>query len=106
MGEYLLFALPCQLSRNANEQSCSVHFAESAAFAACSYTTFQYELTPHLNRDGNNTITVRIANLGRNSRYYSGSGIYRHTWLTVVDAVHVPLWGASVTTPEVASLWR
>ena len=45
---------------------------------------------------------VRVANLGRNSRYYSGSGIYRHTWLTVVDAVHVPLWGASVATPEVA----
>eukprot|EP01050_Picozoa_sp_SAG11_P028932 SAG11_NODE_7941_length_1079_cov_1.098980_3_plen_75_part_00 len=39
---------------------------------------------------------VRVANEGRNSRYYSGSGIYRHVHLTVVDAVHVPLWGVSV----------
>jgi beta-galactosidase len=45
-----------------------------------------------------------VANLGRNSRYYSGSGIYRHVWLTTVDAVHVPMWGTHVTTPHVGVL--
>jgi hypothetical protein len=45
------------------------------------YTTFEYELTPYLHA-GNNTIAVKVENLGRNSRYYSGSGIYRHTYAT------------------------
>ena len=66
------------------------------------FTTFEYDLTPHINWHGSNTITVRISNLGKNSRFYSGSGIYRHTWLTAIDQVHIPLWGASITTPMVA----
>jgi beta-galactosidase len=67
------------------------------------YTTFQYELTDHLKHaPASNVLAVRVRNSGINSRYYSGSGIYRHTWLTVVDSVHIPLWGASVTTPHVA----
>jgi beta-galactosidase len=36
-----------------------------------------------------------------NSRWYSGSGIYRHVWLTVTDPLHVAHWGTYVTTPEV-----
>ena len=71
------------------------------------YTTFQYEITQHILQEeeerqssggggggsgSSNVLTVRVANLGRNSRFYSGSGIYRHVWLTCVDPVHVPLW--------------
>jgi beta-galactosidase len=37
-----------------------------------------------------------------NSRWYSGSGIYRHTWLTAVNPIHVAQWGTFVTTPRVA----
>lgn len=69
------------------------------------YTTFEYELTPHLTSGSSgraNVLAVRVANLGRNSRFYSGSGIYRHVWLTCVDPVSMPLWGASVATPDVA----
>ncbi len=66
------------------------------------YTAFAYDLTPHLRRDGENVLAVRVRNDGRNSRWYSGSGIYRHVWLNTTGSVCVPLWGLFVTTPEVS----
>jgi beta-galactosidase len=66
------------------------------------YTSFAYDLTPHLNLRGENVVAVRVRNTGRNSRWYSGSGIYRHVWLNVTGPVRVPLWGVFVTTPEVS----
>jgi beta-galactosidase len=45
------------------------------------YISFIYTLTPYL-RAGQNIIAVRVDNsLQPNSRWYSGSGIYRHVWL-------------------------
>jgi beta-galactosidase len=66
------------------------------------YTTFAYDLTPHLRRTGENVLAVRVRNEGRNSRWYSGSGIYRHVWLNTTGSVRVPLWGLFITTPEVS----
>lgn len=67
------------------------------------YTSFAYDLTPYLNRQGENVMAVRVRNVGRNSRWYSGSGIYRHVWLNVTGPVRVPLWGVCITTPEVSA---
>jgi len=64
------------------------------------YTAFAYDLTPHLRRTGENVLAVRVRNEGRNSRWYTGSGIYRHVKLNVTGSVRVPLWGVFVTTPE------
>jgi beta-galactosidase len=67
------------------------------------YTSFAYDLTPYLLPPGEtNVLAVRVRNFGQNSRWYSGSGIYRHVWLTLTGPVCVPLWGVSVTTPQVA----
>jgi beta-galactosidase len=67
------------------------------------YTSFEFDLTPHLKPPGEkNVLAVRVRNEGKNSRWYSGSGIYRHVWLTVREPVHVPTWGVFVTTPEVS----
>jgi len=67
------------------------------------YTSFELDLTSYLKPAGEeNVIAVRVRNEGKNSRWYSGSGIYRHTWLTVTDPIHVPTWGVFVTTPEVS----
>ena len=66
------------------------------------YTAFAYDLTPHLRRDGENILAVRVRNEGRNSRWYSGSGIYRHVRVNTTGSVRVPLWGVFVTTPEVS----
>ncbi|MFL6121922.1 glycoside hydrolase family 2 TIM barrel-domain containing protein [Actinophytocola sp.] len=66
------------------------------------YTSFTHDLTPHLRADAN-VLAVRVDNSGRNSRWYSGSGIYRHTWLTATGPVRIPLWGLHVTTPDVSA---
>ena len=64
------------------------------------YTSFAYSLTPYL-RSGKNVLAVRVDNSGETSRWSTGSGIYRHTWLTVTSPVRIPLWGVYVTTPAV-----
>jgi beta-galactosidase len=67
------------------------------------YSSFTYDLTPHLNFGAKpNVIAVRVDNAQQpNSRWYSGSGIYRNVWLTTLDPVHVEHWGTYVTTPAV-----
>ncbi|MDR0354041.1 MAG: DUF4982 domain-containing protein [Opitutaceae bacterium] len=68
------------------------------------YTAFEHDLTPHLVFGGReNTIAVRVDNSRQpNSRWYSGSGIYRHVWLRVTEPLHIPTWGVCVTTPEIS----
>ncbi len=65
------------------------------------YISFSYDITDHL-VPGINVVAVRVDNSSQpNSRWYSGSGIYRHVWLEVVDRLHVGHWGTYVTTPAV-----
>ena len=65
------------------------------------YTTFLLDLTPHL-VPGENVLAVRVDNeQHEHTRWYSGSGIYRHVWLLATGPVHVAHWGLSVTTPEI-----
>ena len=67
------------------------------------YTPFSYDLTPYLKKNGEeNILAVRVSNEGKNSRWYSGSGIYRHVWLTVTPKVHLAQWGVYITTPGVS----
>ncbi len=67
------------------------------------YTSFYYSISPYLNPAGQaNTIAVQVKNEGRTARWYSGSGIYRHTWLTLVNPIHIGVWGVNVKTPVVS----
>ncbi|MGE4287175.1 MAG: beta-galactosidase GalB [Salinivirgaceae bacterium] len=68
------------------------------------YITFEYDITPWVRFDGSaNVIAVKADNsIQPNSRWYSGSGIYRNVWLTKTHPVHVGLWGTYITTPEVS----
>ena len=67
------------------------------------YTSFYYNLTPYLQPTGqDNVIAVRVRNEGSNSRWYSGSGIYRHVNLIYANPVHIDIWGVNVTTPKVS----
>src|SRR3989442_15737872 len=66
------------------------------------YSPFRYDLTPHLRYRARNVIAVRVDNSQQpNSRWYSGSGIYRHVRLVTTDPVHVDQWGTYITTPVV-----
>jgi beta-galactosidase len=66
------------------------------------YISFAYDITPHLNLSGENVMAVKVDNSRQPaSRWYSGSGIYRHTWLLAVNPAHVAQWGTFVTTPRV-----
>jgi beta-galactosidase len=63
------------------------------------YSSFSYDVTSHL-VSGVNVVAVRVDNSHQpNSRWYSGSGIYRHTWMTILAPVHVAHWGVYLTTP-------
>jgi len=67
------------------------------------YTPFYYDLTPYLKPVGQeNVIAVKVRNVGNNSRWYAGSGIYRHVWLSCTELVHVATWGVYITTSEVS----
>ncbi len=68
------------------------------------YTTFSYDLSPYLKPGADNVLAVRVdQSKQRNSRWYPGSGIYRHVWLHATDGVHVTPWGTFITTPKVSA---
>jgi beta-galactosidase len=68
------------------------------------YTSFHCDLTPYLLHGQENKIRVFVNNGAQpNTRWYSGSGIYRHVWMLVGENIHIPPWGVYVTTPKVSS---
>lgn len=67
------------------------------------YMPFSYDLTPFLYAAGQeNLIAVRAFNPGDNSRWYSGSGIYRHVRLKVSGKIYIPDNEVQIVTPEIA----
>ena len=67
------------------------------------YISFAYDLTPYLKfGEEKNVIAVKVDNSKQpNSRWYSGSGIYRNVWLVSTSKVAVDHWGTFITTPAV-----
>lgn len=67
------------------------------------FVAFEYELTPFINRNGSNTIAVKADHTKfADSRWYTGSGIYRNVRLYAVNNVHIQQWGVAFTTPQVS----
>lgn len=68
------------------------------------YSSFQYDLTPYILYGKDNIIAVKVDNSQQpNSRWYSGSGIYRNVYLEILNPVHVAHWGVFATTPIVTN---
>ena len=60
------------------------------------FASFLYDLTPHLRADGTNVLAVRVDHSQESdSRWYTGSGIYRDVWLITAPEVHLAQWGTA-----------
>ena len=72
---------------------------------AYGYTGFSCDMTAFLVPEGKeNVLAVRVDNSTQpNSRWYTGSGIYRHVWADVTGPVHVAENGTYVLTPRVSA---
>ena len=61
------------------------------------YISFEYDITPYIDKKGDNEILVRVKNSPQpNSRWYSGSGIYRSVRLVQTNNIYIPNYGIYV----------
>ena len=59
------------------------------------YVSFMYDMTPYL-KEGDNVLAVRVDHSRyADSRWYTGSGIYRDVWLISAPDTHLSLWGTA-----------
>jgi beta-galactosidase len=66
------------------------------------YSSFQIDLTRYVDFGRDNVIAVRVDHSRyADSRFYTGSGIYRHVRLCLPTRLHIGEWGTFVTTPRV-----
>ncbi len=67
------------------------------------YSPTYFDLTPYLKEKGQENVITVYVDRSRyvDSRWYTGSGIYRNVKLVTVDRLHIPIWGTFVTTPEI-----
>lgn len=65
------------------------------------YISFAYDATAYVKFGAENTIAVRVDHSqSADSRWYSGSGIYRDVWVVYANPVHIAQWGV-YAYPEV-----
>lgn len=65
------------------------------------YASFMYDMTPYL-KEGDNVLSVRVDHSRyADSRYYTGSGIYRDVWMVEAPATHIAQWGVGFETVSV-----
>lgn len=72
---------------------------------AYGYSSFECPLAPYARiGSGENVIAVRVDHSREaDSRWYTGSGIYRHVRLRLTNPIHIAPWGTFVTTPQVTT---
>jgi hypothetical protein len=65
------------------------------------YVSFMYDITPHVKYGAGNLVAVRVDHSqSADSRWYTGSGIYRDVWVVYAPQVHIAQWGV-FAWPEV-----
>lgn len=59
------------------------------------FVSFMYDMTPYLNK-GENVLAVRVDHSRyADSRWYTGSGIYRDVWIVSAPQTHFAQWGVA-----------
>jgi beta-galactosidase len=71
----------------------------------CGFSSFQFDVTPFVKfGSDDNLIAVRVDHSRfADSRFYTGSGIYRNVRLVITDKLRIAHWGVSVTAPKITS---
>lgn len=64
------------------------------------YSTFGYDISDFVKSDEDNIIAVQVKTEDVTSRWYSGSGIYRHVWLTSTSPLFIENFGTAITTHD------
>ncbi|HEY0796768.1 MAG TPA: glycoside hydrolase family 2 TIM barrel-domain containing protein, partial [Acidisarcina sp.] len=67
------------------------------------YTAFYFDVTDLLSEKGENVLALKVSNTGKNSRWYSGSGIDRHVVLMTSGRVSIPVWGVHVQSSDISA---
>jgi beta-galactosidase len=68
------------------------------------FIPFEYELSKYLNTKGENVLTVKVDHSQfADSRWYTGSGIYRNVYLIAKEPLHIRKWGVEFTTSAVSA---
>jgi len=63
------------------------------------YISFMYDMTPYIRFGETNSIAVRVDHSeDADSRWYTGSGIYRNVRLIYANPIHIDLWGVFYST--------
>ena len=63
------------------------------------YVSFMYDVTPFVEAGKPAVIAVRVDHSrSADSRWYTGSGIYRNVWLITANPVHIAQWGVFYRT--------
>lgn len=66
------------------------------------YISYMFDLTPYIKTGEKNVVAVRVDHSKvADSRWYTGSGIYRDVYLIISNPVHINQWGVYCTTPQV-----
>ena len=74
---------------------------KKANYNVYGYTSYRVDITPYLNAPGTpNVIAMKVVNAGRNSRWYAGSGIFRHVWLIKTNKLYLDKWDTFVNASE------
>lgn len=67
------------------------------------YVSFLYDATPYVRFGKENLLAVRVDHSqSADSRWYSGSGIYRNVWLIDSDSLHIAQWGVYARPEQVS----
>lgn len=67
------------------------------------YIPFDFDITEYVSYGEENTIAVTVSNHIPSSRWYSGSGIYRNCWISMVNTSELGIEDITITTPNLAS---
>ena len=66
-----------------------------------------FDATPHIRYGEENVIAVRVDHSqSADSRWYTGSGIYRDVWMVYANPVHIAQWGVYAYPEEIKNGYK